>query len=153
MSKKGCFGGYNFGDSIHAIDHTHRVATRGLNGFVYKRCFEATMFIATYGKLSEMRFYRKWGKLCVFFGKVPHSSFASCGHVCAHQYRRLHHCNYYASTFASGQKFWCTKFGDQASIHQIHQNLLSPIFSTIRYTKTDEKNRMMEKERRAARRW
>ena len=88
------------------------------------------MFIATYSKLLEMRFYRKRGKLHVFFGKVPHSSFALRGHVCINtevptlvMITPLH--------LLRGKNFGELKFGDQASICQ---NLLPPIFSAIQYS-------------------
>ena len=87
------------------------------------------MPIATYGELFKMRFYRKRGKLCIFFGKVPHSSFASRGHVCINTEDPTLVITLPPHSLP-GKNFGALKFGDQASIRQ---NLLPPIFSVIQY--------------------
>ena len=90
------------------------------------------MFIATYGKLLKTRFYRKKGKLCVFFGKVLHSSFASRDYVCINTEDPTLVIIMPPQSLLD-KYFGEIKFGDQASICQICQNLLPPIFSAIRY--------------------
>ena len=132
-AQKGCFGEYNFGDSIHAIDHTHCLPTCGCNG---QQVLSRSDGLRLPCLLQHMASFLKRDSSgseessASFFGKVLHSLFASHGHMCiitedptfviiTHSLR--------------GKNFGALKFGDQASICQIRQNLLPPIFSTIRY--------------------
>ena len=66
------------------------------------------------------------------FGKVPHSSFASRGHVCINSENPTLVIITPPHSLRSNN-FGALKFDDQASIRQIRQNLLPPIFSAIRY--------------------
>ena len=108
---------YNCGDSIHAIDHTHHLPTRGHNGQqVLSRSdgLRLPCLLRHMASFSKQYFTGSEGSSTPFFGKVPHSSFFAWPHV--HQHRRPHFCNYDASAFASGQKFWQAKIW-QSSIH------------------------------------
>ena len=67
------------------LTHTHRLPARGRNGQqVLPRSdgLRLPCLLRHYGKLLKMRFFRKRGKLRIFFGKVPHSPFTLRGHVC-----------------------------------------------------------------------
>ena len=93
-------------------------------------CQHGKCLLQRMGSFSKQDSTGSEGSSAFFFGKVPHSSFALCDQVCIntkdptlviitplHSFR--------------GKNFGKPKFGDQASICQIRQNLLPPIFSAI----------------------
>ena len=120
MSKKGCFGEYNFDDSIHAIDHTHLLPAHGRMDSRF--CLEVMVrgYHVYYNiwQASRNEILQEAREAPRLFGK-----------------RSLHvaTCASTPKTPPSGQNFGELKFGDQASIYQIRQNLLPPIFFAIRY--------------------
>ena len=73
----------DFGDSIHvhAIDHTHCLPECGRKGQqVLSRSNGSRLNIWQASRNAEI--LQEVREAPCLFGKVPHSLFASCGHVC-----------------------------------------------------------------------